>query len=131
MNRPIVLVVDNDPDVPRGIKEFIADCFPVLVFMNARTVQEATDFYRTWKDNIFLIIVEDHLHGVSDWLCNWFRALGYGGLLVALYDHESTLKKMREAGCDEELTKPFPIQKLHYLAQKALDDSDRLTGAEP
>jgi FixJ family two-component response regulator len=121
MARKVIFVLDDDPDMLKGIDRLLtAHDFDVIVFNSANEFLDRANF----SDGICLVL-DIHLNGKSG--IELRRQLTKSGvslpvIFITGLDSESTRKAALEAGCIAYLPKPFPARLLIEAIQKGARD---------
>ncbi len=110
-NRKVVLVVDDDPSMLRGVKRLLREHgFEAVLFDCAQALRKHDDF-----DEACCIILDINLSdGSGIDLRNQLKATGI--LLPVIYitgnDSDATRLAALQSGCIAYLVKPFPAKSL-------------------
>lgn len=119
---PVILLLDKDQDTRETLKELFQIEFPFVGFLQTDSPREGQVLFSKWRDNIALILIEDHFVGrFTPEFCNWFRKVGYTLDMVAFFDLPETMRRMTKAGCNLTLPKPFNIEEIFTIAIIALE----------
>jgi FixJ family two-component response regulator len=118
-NRNLVLVVDDDPGILRGVRRLLRqhDYEPVL-FSSAEAFKNHTDF-----EGAVCIILDINLNdGSGIELRHRLRADGISVPVIYMTGnrHPAVRNAALDSGCIAFLTKPFPAQSLIEPLKKAL-----------
>ena len=110
-SRKVVLVVDDDPSMLRGVKRLLREHgFEAFLFDSAQALRKHDDF-----DDVCCIILDINLgDGSGIDLRNQLKATGI--LLPVIYitgnDNHATRMAALQSGCIAYLTKPFSAKSL-------------------
>ena len=110
-NRNLVLVVDDDPGMLRGVERLLRQhAYEPILFSSARTFKSHTDF-----ENAVCVILDINLNdGSGIELRRRLKADGVSAPLIYMTGNEdpAVRKAALDSGCIAFLTKPFSAQSL-------------------
>jgi len=118
-NRKSVIVVDDDPDMLRGLHRLLRQYgFKVALFDSVESFQNRADL-----DAAFCIVLDVNLGDgsgieLSQQLSE--RGASLPIILITGNDSDATRNAALQSGCAAYLTKPFPAQSLIEPIRKAL-----------
>src|SRR6516225_9323035 len=132
MNKPVLLVVDDDPQVLAAVRRDLRSRYREnYAVMSASSGQEALDTARELKrrgDSLAMLISDQRMPGMpgSEVLARSreFYPLARRVLLTAYSDIEAAIKAINEAHLDHYLSKPWdpPEERLFPVIDDLLDD---------
>src|SRR5215831_19715885 len=132
MNKPVLLVVDDDPQVLAAVRRDLRSRYREhYTVMSASSGQEALDTARELKrrgDSLAMLISDQRMPGMpgSEVLARSreFYPLARRVLLTAYSDIEAAVKAINEAHLDHYLSKPWdpPEEHLYPVIDDLMDD---------
>jgi FixJ family two-component response regulator len=123
-DRNIVLVVDDDPGVLKGVQRLLRQHdYESILFASAEAFEDHTDFER-----VACVILDINLNdGSGIELRYGLKAAGSNVPVIYMTGNEDPAlrKAALDSGCIAFLTKPFSVQELIEPLKRAVRHSDR------
>lgn len=125
MNRPTIVVVDDEPIIRMDIREILENDYHVVA--EGKNGEEAVELAHRHKPDLMIMDVKmPGLNGIK--ATNIIRKFSdCSVLLLTAYSHKELVQEAREAGVTAYLVKPVSEEDLIPAVEIALSQRDRMT----